>query len=203
MMALVGLQHQPAPGGGSASCRAYPRCAGLGSGNCCPTPTGMYLGCCPDSVVPHATAPPPEIVGGRKMMTLYHQTSPQICSLIMAQGFKLGHGGWCGGAIYFALSPQATRTKAITPHSGVGCMIEAKVDVGNVKKYPCCRYCGGHQDQHIPWTEHSLKAKGYDAIEINPGDGPEIVVYNKNRIQSMRVVPFRNEWMPHLMHYRE
>ena len=68
-----------------------------------------------------------ESVKGRKLMTLYHQTSPEACQGILAEGFRIGHGGWCGDAIYFALSPEATKTKAITPHSGIGCMLEVAV----------------------------------------------------------------------------
>lgn len=189
---------------GSAMCSAVPSCARLKLGGaCCPTPAGNYLGCCPESMVPHATAPPPVVVNNRNTMTLYHQTSPEACHSILKTGFRLGNGGWCGDAIYFALSPEATKTKAITPHSGIGCMLEARVDVGNIQKFPCCRYCGGKQNEHVSWTENSLKAKGFDAIEINPGDGPEIIVYNNNRIISMREVPFKQEWTPHLMHYKE
>ncbi|CAE7319826.1 unnamed protein product, partial [Symbiodinium sp. CCMP2456] len=180
-----------------ASCAAIPSCAHLRlHGDCCPTPHGDYLGCCPDSMVPHPTAPPPKIEHGRQILTVYHQTSPEICKLILANGFKLGHSGWCGGAIYFAMSPQATKTKAITPHSGVGCMIEAKVDVGRQKKFPCCRFCGGRQDQQIGWTDDSLARAGADSIEIDPGDGPEIVIYNKNRVVSMRTIPFNPAWTP-------
>jgi len=143
------------------------------------------------------------LVNGRKTLTLYHQTSPEACKGILANGFRLGHGGWCGDAIYFALSPQATKTKAITPHSGIGCMLEAVVDVGHKQKFECCRLCGGQKDEHVYWTEKGLKAKGYDSIEINPGDGPEIVIYNNNRIVSIKSIPFNKDWTPHLMHYKE
>mmetsp|Transcript_66440 Transcript_66440/g.117481 ORF Transcript_66440/g.117481 Transcript_66440/m.117481 type:complete len:328 (+) Transcript_66440:52-1035(+) len=196
--------HPPAAGS-SAKCSAVPGCAklNLGSGDCCPTPAGMYLGCCPESMQPHPTAPPPSVINGRNIMTLYHQTSPQICQLILAGGFKIGHGGWCGNAIYFAVTPQATKTKAITPHSGTGCMIEAKVDVGNIQKFPCCRYCGGQQNQHVYWTEDSLTQKGYQSIEINPGDGPEVIVYNPKQVLSTRIIPWNPAWLPHKMHYKE
>jgi len=196
--------HPPAVGG-SAKCSAVPGCAklNLGSGDCCPTPAGMYLGCCPESMIPHPTAPPPTMINGRNIMTLYHQTSPEICKLILQNGFRLGHGGWCGDAIYFALSPMATKTKAITPHSGTGCVIEAKVDVGHTQKFPCCRYCGGKQNQHVSWTESSLNQKGYQSIEINPGDGPEVIVYNNKQILSTRVIPWNPAWLPHKMHYKE
>ncbi|CAJ1427019.1 unnamed protein product [Effrenium voratum] len=190
----------PAPAPASkSSCSAIPSCAGLG-GECCPTKAGMYLGCCPESMIPHAEAPPPRFENGRSVMTVYHQTSPEACQGILATGFRIGHDGWCGGAIYFAMTPEATKTKAITPHSGIGCMLEAKVNVGHVKKYPCCRYCGGHQDQHIAWTKGSLKSKGYDSIVIDPGDGPELVIYDNKQVMSLRVIPFNPAWTPHRMH---
>eukprot|EP00420_Gonyaulax_spinifera_P028395 CAMPEP_0197907086 /NCGR_PEP_ID=MMETSP1439-20131203/64047_1 /TAXON_ID=66791 /ORGANISM="Gonyaulax spinifera, Strain CCMP409" /LENGTH=350 /DNA_ID=CAMNT_0043528491 /DNA_START=82 /DNA_END=1131 /DNA_ORIENTATION=+ len=172
-------------------------------GSCCPAPNGNYLGCCPESMIPHPAAPPPAIVNGRKTLTVYHQTSPEACRGIMATGFRLGHGGWCGNAIYFALTPQATKTKAITPHSGIGCMLEAVVDVGNKLRYPCCRYCGGRQDEHVYWTEAQLTSKGYDSIEIDPGDGPEIIVYNKARILRLKEIPFDPAWTPHRLTYKE
>ena len=190
----------PAPAKSGASCSAIPACAGL-HGDCCPTPNGMYLGCCPEKMIPHATAPPATTDHGRQVMTLYHQTSPEACRSILRTGFNLGHDGWCGGGVYFALSPQATKTKAITPHSGIGCMLEVKVEVGRVKKFPCCRYCGGRQDEHIPWTKHKLKASGHDSIEINPGDGPEIVIYDKRQVLSIKEIHFNPAWTPHRMHW--
>lgn len=189
---------------GSAACSAVPGCAKLKiAGDCCPTAAGMFLGCCPDSMVPHPTAPPPRVMDGRKLMTLYHQTSPEACQGILAEGFRIGHGGWCGDAIYFALSPEATKTKAITPHSGIGCMLEVTVDIGEKQKFPCCRLCGGKKNEHVYWTEQSLKAGGYDSIEINPGDGPEIVIYNNNRVVTMKEIPFKTEWTPHRLSYKE
>lgn len=184
----------------AAACSAIPSCASL-HGDCCPTAKGMYLGCCPDSMVPHPTAPPATSYHGQQVMTLYHQTSPAACKSILRTGFRPGHSGWCGGAIYFALSPQATKTKAITPHSGIGCMLEVKANVGHVKKFPCCRYCGGRQDQHIAWTNQKLKASGYDSIEINPGDGPEIVIYDHSQILSIKQIAFNPAWTPHRMHW--
>ena len=80
-------------------------------------------------------------------------------------------------------------------------MLEVKVDVGRVKKFPCCRYCGGRQDEHIPWTNQKLKASGHDSIEINPGDGPEIVIYDKNQVLSIKEIRFDPAWTPHRMHW--
>eukprot|EP00931_Biecheleriopsis_adriatica_P049704 TRINITY_DN2875_c0_g1_i2.p1 TRINITY_DN2875_c0_g1~~TRINITY_DN2875_c0_g1_i2.p1 ORF type:complete len:183 (+),score=35.42 TRINITY_DN2875_c0_g1_i2:74-550(+) len=60
-----------------------------------------------------------------RMMTLYHVTSPRIGHMILKQGFKSGHAGWCGGGIYFATSAGATRRKAIGFQSHQGFLIEA------------------------------------------------------------------------------
>lgn len=190
----------PPPSRSAASCSAFASCHGL-HGDCCPTANGMYLGCCPEKMIPHATAPPATSEYGRQVMTLYHQTSPEACHSILRTGFRPGHDGWCGGGIYFALSPQATKTKAITPHSGIGCMLQVKVDVGRVKKFPCCRYCGGRQDEHVPWSNQKLKASGHDSIEINPGDGPEIVIYDKHQVLSIKEIRFDPAWTPHRMHW--
>jgi len=154
-------------------------------------------------MLPHATAPPPVVVDGRKTLTVYHQTSPAACASILKTNFRIGHGGWCGDAIYFALSPEATKTKAITPHSGIGCMLEVVVDIGNKKKFPCCRFCGGKQDEHVLWTNATLASQGYNSIEIDPGDGPEIVVYDPSQIVSMKEIPFESEWTPNRMTYAE
>lgn len=68
--------------------------------------------------------------GDRKTMSVFHQTSPEVCDLILGSNFHIGSGGLCGKAIYFAQTPEATRTKAITASSHGGCMIEATVEVG-------------------------------------------------------------------------
>lgn len=65
-------------------------------------------------------------------MTVYHQTGCDIGPLILRDGFHLGKVGWCGGGIYFAMSPEATVTKAVGPDSHKGFMIEAQVRIGQV-----------------------------------------------------------------------
>mmetsp|Transcript_31676 Transcript_31676/g.67310 ORF Transcript_31676/g.67310 Transcript_31676/m.67310 type:complete len:308 (+) Transcript_31676:51-974(+) len=160
------------------SCQCNAECAGYGS--CC----SDFKARCVKQVTVNADG----------TLTLYHQTSPYICQLILQTGFKIGSGGWCGKAIYFAISPEATRTKAIAADSHAGCMIEARVDVGRIKRFPCCRYCGAAQDQHVPWTLQQLKWQGYDSIKIDPGDGDEYVIYSKDQVKSMRIIPFRSEW---------
>merc|ERR1711971_319966 len=102
----------------------------------------------------------------RNILTVYHQTSPQICDLIMRSYFRKGDGGWCGDALYFAFSPWVANTKAITKGSHDGCMIEAKVDAGKVFRFRKKRTCAGFNAQKLRMSKH-------DSIIIDPGDGPE------------------------------
>ena len=141
--------------------------------------------------------PPPQAPDSRrrrgspaqgKIVTGFHQTSPDVCKLIVNSAFRPGSDGHCGGAIYFALSPQATKTKAIGNDSKSGCMIEVKVDVGRVK-YEGSR-CG-HK-----WTKQEFLQTGYDSIRFDPGDGDELVIYDSSRVKSMRIIPFNDAWRP-------
>jgi hypothetical protein len=115
-------------------------------------------------------------------MTLYHQTSPEIGPLILAEGFRPGSAGWCGGAIYFATSPEATVTKAIGADSHTGFMIQAEVCLGKLRRMPstCDIYMNGG----------NLTSEGYDSITFDPGDGDEYVVYSKDRVVSTRQYPW-------------
>uniref|UniRef100_A0A7S1RPY7 SMB domain-containing protein n=1 Tax=Alexandrium catenella TaxID=2925 RepID=A0A7S1RPY7_ALECA len=114
-------------------------------------------------------------------MTLYHQTSPDIGELILKNGFKPGTRGWCGGAMYFATSPQATVTKALGLDSHRGFLIEAEVFLGKVKQMP-------------PWcdmkmTAEKLHKEGYDSVVFNPIDGDEHVIYNSSQVLATRRFP--------------
>eukprot|EP00928_Gymnodinium_smaydae_P017667 TRINITY_DN16759_c0_g4_i1.p1 TRINITY_DN16759_c0_g4~~TRINITY_DN16759_c0_g4_i1.p1 ORF type:complete len:354 (-),score=68.96 TRINITY_DN16759_c0_g4_i1:245-1306(-) len=138
--------------------------------------------------------------GTKKTMKLYHQTSPEICDKIMASNFKLGKGGLCGKAIYFALNPEVTATKAITQWSHGGCMIEAVVDVGKQSGYywrggadwRFKKSCGGWNQM----TATRLHNTGADSIVMRQGDGDEIVIFEPERILSKKVVrPFKCNWM--------
>jgi len=113
-------------------------------------------------------------------MTLYHQTGMNIGPLILANGFKPGTRGWCGGGIYFAETKEATFTKAIGADSHTGYMIEAKVAMGRLKHMPTT--CDTRM------TGAKLESMGYDSITFNPGDGPEFIVYNKSRVLSVQHV---------------
>jgi len=116
-------------------------------------------------------------------MTLYHQTSPEVGPKILKEGFRLGHEGFCGGAIYFATNKLATETKALGPDSHKGYMIEAKVDMGRVKFFK-----GFCDDKHM--TRQKLNAQGYDSIVFNPGDGEEFVIFDPARVKSTKHVPW-------------
>eukprot|EP00445_Apocalathium_hangoei_P041535 CAMPEP_0203964216 /NCGR_PEP_ID=MMETSP0359-20131031/94010_1 /ASSEMBLY_ACC=CAM_ASM_000338 /TAXON_ID=268821 /ORGANISM="Scrippsiella Hangoei, Strain SHTV-5" /LENGTH=225 /DNA_ID=CAMNT_0050900515 /DNA_START=84 /DNA_END=761 /DNA_ORIENTATION=- len=115
---------------------------------------------------------------GGHVMTLYHQTSPHIGALILKGGFKPGSRGWCGGGIYFATTPEATKTKAIGADSHTGFMIEARVDVGKALLMPatCDRSMTGLK----------LASKGFDSVKFNPGDGDEYIVYSGARVISTK-----------------
>jgi len=113
-----------------------------------------------------------------KVLTLYHQTSPEIAKLILNSSFKPGRRGWCGGGIYFATDPEATEGKAIGTDSHLGFIIEAKVDVGRVLEMSST--CDLKMSGPKLWAQH------YDSIRFDPGDGDEYVLYNSSRIVSMK-----------------
>jgi len=153
------------------SCQCNPECERFGS--CCKD----YKKQCAAKASP-APAPGPAPGGGAgqdgQVLTVYHQTSPELGALILKTGFKPGSAGWCGGAIYFAKTRKATYTKAIGVDSHKGFMIEARVDLGRVLRLDS--KCSGFE----------RVSEGYDTIIFNPGDGDEIVVYNKDRILSTK-----------------
>lgn len=130
-------------------------------------------------VWPAAVPPPPDRCMTRatnysENMTLYHQTSPQIGELILHGGFRTGKAGWCGGAVYFATTPQATVTKTSGIDSHKGFMLQVTVDVGRVKHMPstCDMSMNGQK----------LHDMGYDTIRFNPVDGDEYVIYCSTQV---------------------
>eukprot|EP00443_Scrippsiella_acuminata_P017133 CAMPEP_0115173778 /NCGR_PEP_ID=MMETSP0270-20121206/3499_1 /TAXON_ID=71861 /ORGANISM="Scrippsiella trochoidea, Strain CCMP3099" /LENGTH=251 /DNA_ID=CAMNT_0002586597 /DNA_START=16 /DNA_END=771 /DNA_ORIENTATION=- len=116
----------------------------------------------------------------KNIKTGYHLTSPAICQAILAEGFRPGHGGWCGGAIYFAASHKTVWTKAIGTQSHTGCMLQVKVDMGRMKTMgPKC-------DMSMDAAKLAeLKA---DSIKFNPGDGIEYVIFDPARVVSVKEV---------------
>jgi len=133
------------------------------------------------------TAPPTksceEPKYGHNTMTLYHQTSEEIGPLILKNGFRAGFRGWCGGAIYFARTPEATESKTSALDSHKGFMIEAVVEVGNIKNMSST--CD------IWMTGEKLHKDGYDSITFNPVDGDEFVIYCSGQVLSAKRVPWK------------
>eukprot|EP00931_Biecheleriopsis_adriatica_P091432 TRINITY_DN6531_c0_g1_i1.p1 TRINITY_DN6531_c0_g1~~TRINITY_DN6531_c0_g1_i1.p1 ORF type:complete len:250 (-),score=34.87 TRINITY_DN6531_c0_g1_i1:207-956(-) len=121
---------------------------------------------------------------GGRVITVYHQTGMRAGPLILKLGFRPGRQGWCGGGIYFALSPRATQGKAIGPDSHKGFMIQARVNVGRVKYYPRTHVRSRVCDRRM--TRGKLRSMGYDSIRFNPGDGDEVVIYDSSRVISMK-----------------
>jgi len=152
----------------SHGCQCNPGCSFHGS--CCRD----YWSRCQYNRRTPARSP---IRGGR-VLTLYHQTSAYAGRLILQNGFRPGSSGWCGGGIYFALTPEDTYTKAIGPQSHQGFMIEAKVNVGRVK------YLSSKCDRSLNGRRVSMQR--FDSVSFDPGDGREYVVYSKDRILSTR-----------------
>jgi len=137
-----------------------------------------YRNCCGDYEAQCSAQPAKEghYLGAVKIV--YHATSKEAGHSILKHGFRLGSGGWCGGGIYFADSPGATKGKAIGPDSSQGFMIQARVAVGRVKvmSSTCDRSMSGPK----------LWATGFDSISFNPGDGEETVVYSVDRVLSAK-----------------
>jgi hypothetical protein len=138
--------------------------------------------------------------GDSKTITVYHQSSPQVCDLIMASSFRLGSGGLCGKGIYFALTPQATRTKAITKGSHGGCMMELTVEVGKQGYFAASdrRPNRKYKESCGSWNSMNadiLHAKGYDSVLMNRADGDEVIIFEPERVKSKRVLPFECSWM--------
>eukprot|EP00438_Fugacium_kawagutii_P018971 Skav207123 [mRNA] locus=scaffold1369:195247:232903:- [translate_table: standard] len=97
-------------------------------------------------------------------MTVYHQTGCDIGPLILKEGFHLGKVGWCGGGIYFAMSPKATQTKAVGPDSHKGFMIEAQVSIGQVAHADDKCKMNGKQ-----MNSGSVHGDGLDSVMFDPG----------------------------------
>eukprot|EP00930_Biecheleria_cincta_P105280 TRINITY_DN9791_c0_g2_i1.p1 TRINITY_DN9791_c0_g2~~TRINITY_DN9791_c0_g2_i1.p1 ORF type:complete len:355 (-),score=35.51 TRINITY_DN9791_c0_g2_i1:124-1188(-) len=138
----------------------------------------------PAPTIPVAILPPappvPHSPDDGSSEVLYHQTSPEIGKLILSEGFKPGRHGWCGGAIYFATSPQATETKAIGPESHLGYMITATLILRKVKRLGS--RCHGVQE---------ARREGYSTIVFDPGDGDEYVIWDKDQVVAMHGAPYQ------------
>mmetsp|Transcript_7553 Transcript_7553/g.17380 ORF Transcript_7553/g.17380 Transcript_7553/m.17380 type:complete len:212 (-) Transcript_7553:123-758(-) len=134
---------------------------------------------------------------------LYHLTGRSIGPRILKEGFRAGHAGWCGGAIYFGNSPGECYHKAVGAESHQGYMIEAMVDVGRVKRMPWNCYTSIRCIQTHPSFQghinclsrhnygHEVHHSGFQSIVFNPGDGNEIVIWDPSQVKSMRHIGSR------------
>lgn len=113
----------------------------------------------------------------RNTKTLYHQTSPEAASEIVAsQRMKRGSPqGLAGSGIYFAVTPEDTGHKA--HYKGV--ILQVRVLLGRVKRI------SENGDGSI--TFQSLQREGYDSVEIPRPGGVEYVVYNWDQATKIRV----------------
>jgi len=156
-------------------------------------------------VLPNQTAVANETLqaeaGSGNLKTLYHMTTPSAGNAILHSAFRPGHTGWCGGGIYFAVSPYDCWHKAVGPlknHTAEVFMIEAVVDLGRMKTMPyyctspsyCTMYtvsfCGIDKQSR----GSSFQAEGYDSLTFNPGDGQEFVIFEGSRVRSMKRIPW-------------
>jgi len=130
--------------------------------------------------------------------TLYHQTSSWAGNSILKTGFRPGSPeSICGSAIYFSPTAHDTDWKAV---SGRGFMIEARVDLGRVKRMPktCDRSMNGWKLKHMGYDSITLDRGGY--IECRRvRHCIEYVIYDKSRVLSMKGYPYhgwKHWWSP-------
>mmetsp|Transcript_69691 Transcript_69691/g.215466 ORF Transcript_69691/g.215466 Transcript_69691/m.215466 type:complete len:176 (-) Transcript_69691:92-619(-) len=123
-----------------------------------------------------------------QIVTVYHQTSHSAAMSILRNGFHKGTHGICGAAIYFADKRELTDIKIV---GGYGFMIEAKVDLGRVKRMG--KFC----DHHM--TGEKLAQMGYDSIRVDRShwyecrgfdNCGEVIIYSKDRVVSMKGYPW-------------
>jgi hypothetical protein len=122
---------------------------------------------------------------GGEVKTLFHTTSKEVAQLILASGFKPGHGGWCGGAIYFLDQPHLPKTKYASDGSTkTGAILEAQVDMGKEAHYNC--YCRGNGGVGI----HAAERSRYNSITFNPGDGSEFIIWDTQQVKSVKLYEY-------------
>jgi len=115
----------------------------------------------------------------------------------LANGFRPGTRGWCGGGIYFATTENATHTKAIGKDSAQGCMLKALVDVGTVEHRD--KRCRQMHKQSVHASQH------FDSISFDPSDGKEYVLSDPERIKNIQWIPVtahRPRWVKAMLHPR-
>jgi len=127
-------------------------------------------------------------------MTLFHTTSPEAAKLIVSGNFRPGHGGWCGGAIYFTSIPHLPKSKYNPKTTQGGAVIEVQVDMGRTADSTrpdgcndggsgrCCPIAGGGHGTR------GAQAANYNSIRFNPGDGDEFLIWNPAQVLSKRIL---------------
>jgi len=116
------------------------------------------------------------------VMTLYHTTAVKWANAIVKEGFRPGHGGWCGGAIYFIDHPYLARSKFAPGVTEAGAILEAKVRMGRMATH-FDRHCKGYGG-HGRWAAQN---RGYNSIRFNPGDGNEFIIWHPSQVVSVRI----------------
>lgn len=111
----------------------------------------------------------------KNFMYLYHQTDAATAKIIVdSQKFILGSTGWAGGGIYFALTPEATGTKA---HKQ-GAILKAKVRLGSV-------WYMAESDRTMNFKK--LLALNADSVVLSRPTGPEYVVYHPDQVKDITI----------------
>lgn len=151
-----------------ATCQCNSRCSDYG--NCC----SDYSTTCQMQHEYHSH------VGGRTM-TLYHTTSRAAAEAIVRTGFRPGHTGWCGGAIYFINHPYLPKTKYAPGITQTGAILEAKVSMGRMAYMN--RHCKGYGGTGTGVA----KRLRFNSLKFNPGDGDEYIIWHSSQVNSVRI----------------
>lgn len=116
------------------------------------------------------------------MTHFYHLTSFDNAQSIQRYGFRKGNQGMLGPGIYFAYHSHDTFDKA---HSTIqDTIIVVLLDVGRSISV---------EKERRHWNIEVVKKLGYDSVQkINCRSGPEICVYEPNRIKIIGFVHWNN-----------
>lgn len=123
---------------------------------------------------------------GGQTMTLYHTTSRAAAKAIVATGFRPGHSGWCGGAIYFINYPYLPGSKYAPGITQSGAILVAQVKMGRMATH-FNKHCRGYGGK----GKWAARRTGHSSIRFNPGDGDEYIIWDPKQVVSVRVY----QWM--------
>lgn len=117
------------------------------------------------------------------MKNFYHATSYFNAQNIITNGFKPGQKGMFGPAIYFAMDPKDSIKKAQS--SILDSIIVVHLNTGRIKT---------EEFAHNNWNLSIINNLGYDSVQmIHCKTGPEICVYEPNRIEIIGFVFWNNK----------